>query len=71
MEVTIGFMNTFYMVNESDGLINIQIGVTNNGSLQTSVPVNFFISQNQSVTNRGKYHYKNGIHQITLSNCIL
>ena len=59
------------MENESDGLINIQIGVTNDGSLQTSVPLYFFISQNQSVTNRGKYYYNNGIHQITLSNCIL
>ena len=33
---------------ESDGLVSIQVGVTN-GSLQTSVAVNFFIYQTQYV----------------------
>ena len=44
-EIEIGFLNTFYAVgaSESDGLVSIQIGVIN-GSLQTSVAVNFSIN---------------------------
>ena len=50
--VTIGFLNPSYTVNETDGLVHIQIGVTNNGTLQTPVTVNFSISQNQSVSGK-------------------
>ena len=49
MTVVIGFLNTSYSVNEGDGLVNIQIGITE-GILQTSVAINFSISQNQSQT---------------------
>jgi hypothetical protein len=35
-------------VNKSDGLVNIQVGIINEGRLRTSVAVNFFINQNQS-----------------------
>ena len=46
MTVVIGFLNTSYTVNKDDGLVNIQIGITE-GILQTSVAFIFFISQNQ------------------------
>ena len=36
----IGFLNTSYTVGESDGLVNVQIGVIN-GSLQRPVVVQF------------------------------
>ena len=51
----IGFLNTSYTVNKSDGLVRIQIGITNNGVLETSVAIatNFSISQNES--NLGKH----------------
>ena len=49
MTVVIGFLNTSYTVNKGDGLVNIQIGITE-GILQTSVAINFSISQNQSQT---------------------
>ena len=48
----IGFLNTSYTVNKSDGLVRIQLGITNNGVLETTVAINFSISQNQS--NQGK-----------------
>ena len=55
----IGFLNTSYTVGESDGLVNIQIGI-NNGSLPTSVAVNFSISENPSdgsKLNQSMQHY--------------
>ena len=52
MEIHIGFLNTPYTVNKDDGLVNIQVGIINGGSVQTSVAVIFFISQSQS--DRGK-----------------
>jgi hypothetical protein len=50
--VVIGFLNTSYAVNKSDGLVNIQVGIIQEELLQISVAVNFSISQNQS--DRGK-----------------
>ena len=52
--VVIGFLNTSYTVNESDGLVNIQIGI--DGLLRTSVTVNFSISQNQSDRGRSNLY---------------
>ena len=49
MTVVIGFLNTSYTVNKDDGLVNIQIGITE-GTLQTSVAFIFFISKNPSQT---------------------
>jgi hypothetical protein len=51
--VVIGFLNTSYAVNKSDGLVNIQVGIIQEELLQISVKVNFSINQNQSDT-RGK-----------------
>ena len=50
--VAIGFLNTSYTVNKDDGLVNIQVGIINEGiMLGISVEVRFFfISQNQSLT---------------------
>ena len=39
---------------ESDGLVSIQVGITN-GSLQTSVAVNFFIYQTQYVEGKPSF----------------
>ena len=50
--VEIGFLNTPYTVNKDDGLVNIQVGIINEGVVWTSVAVIFFISQSQS--DRGK-----------------
>ena len=50
--IVIGFLNTSYVVNESDGLVNIQIGIINQGFLRVSVEVKFSISLNQSVTGK-------------------
>ena len=52
--VVIGFLNTSYTVNKDDGLVNIQVGIINEGiMLGISVEVRFFfISQNQSLTDR-------------------
>ena len=41
--VVIGFLNTCYTVNETDGLVNIQIGIINPGFLRTSVVVTFSV----------------------------
>ena len=41
--VVIGFLNTSYTVNETDGLVNIQIGIINPGILRTSVVVTFSV----------------------------
>ena len=41
--VVIGFLNTSYTVNETDGLVNIQIGIINPGILRTSVAVTFSV----------------------------
>ena len=46
--VVIGFLNTSYHVNETDGLVDIQIGIIEQGILRSSVTVSFSISQNQS-----------------------
>ena len=50
----IGFLNTSYTVNKDDGLVDIQVGLTNEGVilLGTVQKVRFFISQSQS--DRGK-----------------
>ena len=50
--VVIGFLNTSYTVNKDDGLVNIQVGIINEGViLGITVAVRFFfISQNQSLT---------------------
>ena len=40
---------------ESDGQVNIQIGVIN-GTLKTSVAVNFFINQSQFVGGKPNIH---------------
>ena len=42
--VVIGFLNTSYTVGESDGQVNIQIGVISPGSLQRPVMVQFSTS---------------------------
>ena len=41
--IVIGFLNTSYTVNETDGLVNIQIGIINPGFLRTSVAVTFSV----------------------------
>ena len=48
--VVIGFLNTSYTVNKDDGLVNIQVGIINEGII-LGIPVAvrfFFISENQS-----------------------
>ena len=50
--VVIGFLNTSFTVNGNDGLVNVQIGIIEKRFLQTSVAVNFSISQNQSYGGR-------------------
>ena len=53
LEVEIGFLNTSYTVNMDDGLVDIQVELTNEGViLGIPVKVRFFISQSQS--DRGK-----------------
>ena len=46
--MVIGFLNTSYTLNKSDGLVNIQVGIIEEELLQISVAVIFSISQNQS-----------------------
>ena len=41
--VVIGFLNTSYTVNETDGLVSIQIGIINQGFLRSVVAVSFSI----------------------------
>ena len=51
--VVIGFLNTSYHTSyHVNGLVDIQIGIIEEGILRSSVMVNFSISQNQS--DRGK-----------------
>ena len=50
--VVIGFLNTSYTVGESDGVVNIQIGVIR-GSLQGPVNVEFSIN---AISAASKFH---------------
>ena len=55
----IGFLNTSYTVGESDGAVNIQIGVIR-GSLQTPVVVNFTTNADSA---NGKLHTLSIMHE--------
>ena len=55
----IGFLNTSYTVGESDGAVNIQIGVIR-GSLQIPVVVNFTTNADSA---DGKLHTWSIMHE--------
>ena len=58
--VVIGFLNTSYTVGESNGQVNIQIGVINN-SLQRPVVIKF---STNAVSAAGKSHKINHIQYL-------